>query len=223
MSVGTSIEATFCFVDIAGYTALTDAHGELAAADLIDEFGELIRTSVHSSGQLQSLTGDSAFLVFPDPLVAIDALSALYESIADRQDFPVVRAGLHHGSALFRANRYFGSAVNLAARVAARATGGQILCTKYVAETLARSEVSDIEVEHQGLVSLRNLPQPVDLYEIVLSSCSREYAIDPVCKMQVDTRRAAGDLHFNNKTYWFCSLSCVERFVKQPSSYVQPS
>ncbi len=223
MSVGTSIEATFCFVDIAGYTALTDAHGELAAADLVEEFGELIRTSVQSSGQLQSLTGDSAFLVFPDPLLAIDALSALYKSIADRQDFPIVRAGLHHGSALFRGNRYFGSTVNLAARVAARATGGQILCTKYIAETLARSGISDIELEHQGLVSLRNLPQPVDLYEIVLPSCSREYAIDPVCKMQVDTRRAAGDLRFNNKTYWFCSLSCIERFVKQPSSYVEPS
>src|SRR5512147_3216694 len=106
MGVGTSIEATFCFVDIAGYTALTDAHGELAAADLVDQFGELIRTSLQSSGQLQSLIGDCAFLVFPDPLVAINVLSALYKSIADRQDFPIVRAGLHHGSALFRGNRH---------------------------------------------------------------------------------------------------------------------
>ncbi len=223
MGVGTSIEATFCFVDIAGYTALTDAHGELAAADLVDEFSELIRLSVQPSGQLQSLEGDSAFLVFPDPLVAVDTLLALYKWIADRHDFPIVRAGLHHGSALFRGNRYFGSTVNLAARVAARATGGQILCTKNVAEALSRSGIPDIELEHQGLVSFRNLPQPVDLYEIVLPSCSREYAIDPVCKMQVDTRRAAGILHFNNKTYWFCSPSCVERFAKQPSSYVQPS
>jgi adenylate cyclase len=220
MSVGKSIEATFCFVDIAGYTALTDTHGELVAADLVDDFSELIRTSVQPLGQFQSLTGDCAFLVFPDPLVAKDALSILYKSIADRQDFPIVRAGLHHGSALFRGNRHFGSTVNLAARVAARATGGQILCTKYVAETLTHAGIADIEIEHQGLVSLRNLPQPVDLYEIVLSSFSREYAIDPVCKMQVDTRRAAGELHFNKETYWFCSLSCVERFAKQPSSYV---
>ena len=223
MGVSTNIEATFCFVDIAGYTALTDTHGELAAADLVDDFRELIHTCIASSGHLQSLIGDCAFLVFPDPLVAMDALSTLYKLIADRQDFPVVRTGLHHGSALFRGNRHFGSTVNLAARVAARATGGQILCTKYVAETLTRSGVSDIEVEHQGLVSLRNLPQRVDLYEIVLLSCPHEYAIDPVCKMQVDTRRAAGDLHFNNKTYWFCSLSCVERFAKQPSLYAQPS
>ena len=117
MSAGTSIEATFCFVDIAGYTALTDTHGELAAADLVDDFSELIRTSILPFGQLQSLTGDCAFLVFPDPMAAMDALSALFKLVADRQDFPIVRAGLHHGAALFRGNRHFGSTVNLAHKI----------------------------------------------------------------------------------------------------------
>lgn len=219
-SGGTSIEATFCFVDIAGYTALTDTHGELAAADLVDDFAELIRTSIAPSGQLQSITGDCAFLVFPNPVAAKDSLATLFKLVADRQDFPVVRAGLHHGPALIRDNRHFGSTVNLAARVAARAIGGQILCTQCIVDALAQTGDTDIALEHQGLISLRNLPQPMDLYEIVLSSFSREYAIDPVCKMQVDTRRAAGDLHFDNKTYWFCSLKCVERFAQHPSSYV---
>ena len=215
-----NIEATFCFVDIAGYTSLTDAHGEMAAADLVDDFAELIRTSVEPLGHLQSLIGDCAFLVFSNPIVAKDALVALYKLVANRQNFPIVRAGLHHGSALLRRNRHFGSTVNIAARVAAQATGGQILCTKPIAEVLVQAELSDISVEHQGLVSLKNLPQPLDLYEIVLAGSALQSAIDPVCKMQVDKRRAAGSLHFNNKTYWFCSLSCVERFAKQPSSYV---
>ena len=73
---GTSSEATFCFVDIAGYTALTDTHGELAAADLVDDFAELVRTSIAPLGQLQSITGDCAFLVFPNPVqpgFAVDA------------------------------------------------------------------------------------------------------------------------------------------------------
>ncbi len=220
MSGGRSIEATFCFIDIAGYTALTDAHGDVAAANLVDEFSELIRTTVEPSGQLQSLIGDCAFVVFPGPLIALNALSALYKAIAARRNFPVVRAGLHHGSALIRGNRHFGTTVNLAARVAAQATGGHIVCTKEVAEAAVCAQISDIEVAHRGLVSLRNLPQPVDLYEIVLSSSLREYAIDPVCRMQVDTRHASGELHFNQRTYWFCSLACVERFAQQPSSYV---
>jgi len=220
MNAGTTIEATFCFVDIAGYTALTDTHGEHAAADLLDEFGAMVRASVESSGRLQSMTGDCAFLVFPDPLAAKDALSGLYRAIADRRNFPVVRAGLHHGTALLREDRHFGSTVNLAARVAAQATGGQILCTRQVADALTGAQSPDVEIEHQGSFSLKNLPHPVDLYEVVLSGCAREYAIDPVCKMQVDKRRAAGDLHFDQRTYWFCSLACVERFARQPLSYV---
>ncbi len=37
-----TIEATFCFVDVAGFTALTEAHGDLAAADIIGRFAELV-------------------------------------------------------------------------------------------------------------------------------------------------------------------------------------
>ena len=220
MSADSSIDATFCFVDIAGYTALTETHGEVAAADLVDDFGELVRASLRQSGHLQSLTGDCAFLIFSDPISALAALSELYASIADRAEFPVVRAGLHHGPALHRGNRLFGTAVNLAARVAAQATGGQILCTNSVADALVRAGIANLAIQHKGLVSLRNLAEPVDLFEVVLAGCAREFAIDPVCKMQVDTRRAAGDLHFGGKTYWFCSLACVERFARQPVAYV---
>jgi adenylate cyclase len=215
------IEATFCFVDIAGYTALTDMHGGLAAADLVDEFRELLRVHVEPFGQLQELIGDCAFVVFPDPLIAIEALGALYKSVADRRNFPIVRTGLHHGRVVVRGDRYFGTPVNLAARVAAQATGGHILCTTQVAQMLGRAGIPDVEIAHRGRVSLRNLPQPEDLYEIVLSGSVREYAIDPVCKMQVDTANAAGDLQYNKKTYWFCSLMCAERFAQQPSLYVQ--
>ena len=220
MSADTNVEVTFCFVDIAGYTALTHSHGELAAADLVDSFNELIHKCVVPHGRVQELIGDCAFLIFPNPLAATTALSTLYKLVADRKDFPVVRAGLHHGAALYRGNRYFGNSVNLAARVAAQAMGGQLLCTPCVAEALMRSGQSDVQVVHKGLTSLKNIAEPVDLYEIVLPGSSHEYVIDPVCKMQVDKRQASGDARFNENTYWFCSLSCLERFAKQPSLYV---
>lgn len=216
-----SIEATFCFVDIAGYTALTDTHGERAAADLVDDFADLVRGAVEPKGRLESLIGDCAFVTFPEPLVAAEAMVALYGRVANRQNFPVVRAGLHHGSALMRGDRHFGSTVNTAARVAAQAIGGQVLCTKHIADVLARAEHPDIAIAHRGVTALKNLPQPVELWEIVMTASTREFVIDPVCKMQVDKRHAAGDLHFENRTYWFCSLACVERFARQPASYAQ--
>ena len=101
--------------------------------------------------------------------------------------------------------------------MAAQATGGQILCTKCVADVLGGADVLDVEVKPQGHVSLRNLPDPMELFEVVISGSSRQYAIDPVCKMQVDKQRAVGDLLYNNKKYWFCSLACVERFAKKPT------
>jgi class 3 adenylate cyclase/YHS domain-containing protein len=219
MSAGQTVEATFCFVDIAGFTALTDTHGELAAADLVDGFTELVRRSIEPRGHLQSLIGDCAFLVFPDPVTAIEALSALYASIAGRANFPVIRTGLHHGAALVRNDQHFGTTVNLAARVAAQATGGRILCTQCVADAVKAAGVANVEIHQQGMASLRNLPEPIALYEIVLASFARDYAIDPVCRMQVDTRDAAGDLQFDGKRYWFCSLECVRRFAKKPKLY----
>ena len=196
-----------------------EAHGEIAAAGLVNDFANLIRTSVEPIGHLQPLIGDCAFFVFLASVTTKNALSALYNSIADRQHFPVVRAGSHHGTALFRSNRHFGSTINIAARVGAQATGGQILCTKCVAETLHQADARDVEIKPQGPVSLRNLPDPMELYEIILTGSSREYAIDPVCKTQVDEQRAVGNLFFHDKKYWFCSLSCVERCAKRPASY----
>lgn len=219
MAHGTTIEATFCFVDIAGFTALTDTHGELAAADLVDGFTALVRQCIEPRGHLQSLIGDCALLVFPDPVAAIEALAALYDSIADRANFPIIRTGLHHGSALLRNDQHFGTTVNLAARVAAQATGGRILCTKCVADAVAAAGLAHVDVRVHGTASLKNLPEPIDLYEIVLATFVREYAIDPVCRMQVDTRDAAGDVQFAGKRYWFCSLECVERFARQPAAY----
>jgi class 3 adenylate cyclase/YHS domain-containing protein len=219
MSEGSTIEATFCFIDIAGYTALTDTHGEHAAADIVDEFVGLVRAAVEPLGSLQSLTGDCAFVVFDDPRAALDALCSLYRAIGERRHFPIVRAGLHHGPALVRGERHFGSTVNIAARVAAQATGGQILCTREIADALAAYERSDLAIEHRGAAALRNLTQPIDIYEILLPEPTHEVVIDPVCRMQVDPRRAAGDLHYNHRTYWFCSLECVERFARQPSAY----
>jgi class 3 adenylate cyclase/YHS domain-containing protein len=213
-----SIEASFCFVDIAGFTALTDTHGEVAAADLVDDFARLVTAAAKATGTLQSLTGDCAFLIFPGPAAAIGARAALYQAIADRHDFPVVRAGVHHGRALLRGDRHFGTAVNLAARVAARAVGGQVLCTRPVADGLRNAPIAGVAVEHRGATALRNLAEPVELFEVVLPDCARDYAIDPVCKMQVDTRRAAGDLQFEDRRYWFCSLACVERFTRRPGA-----
>src|SRR2546430_365581 len=81
------------------------------------EFGDMLPSSTPPGEKSHSLGGVCAFLVFPYPLVEKDALLALSPSTPERRDFLFVRAGLHHGPALLRHTRHFGSTVNLAARV----------------------------------------------------------------------------------------------------------
>ncbi len=218
--VDQSVLATFCFVDIAGYTALTDSHGERAAADLVDNFNSLVRAAVDPLGTVQELSGDNAFLVFADPVRALQALVQLYGAIADQQDLPLVRAGLHHGPALLRANRYFGSTVNIAARTAAQAVGGEILCTRPVVDALAlQDRTATATFEHRGPVVLKNLPEPIDLYAISLAHLARRYAIDPVCQMQVDARADGHSLLLQGRQWWFCSSACAQRFASTPDAF----
>lgn len=42
---------------------------------------------------------------------------------------------------------------------------------------------------------------------------------DPVCGMQVDEQHAAGTSEFNNKTYYFCSQGCKQKFDAHPDQY----
>ena len=214
------VVATFCFVDIAGYAALTESHGESAAADLVDGFTGLIHSAVGSLGTVQELSGDNAFLVFPHPDAALQSIAALYRQVADMRDFPMLRTGLHHGSALCRRGRYFGSTINVAARTAARARAGEIMCTATVVQGLDAASASQLTVHPLGPVKLRNLPQRVDLYRIGLSDTSQPFVIDPVCQMQVDPRGAAASRWFEDKQFWFCSAACAQSFAKAPSSFL---
>lgn len=214
------ITATFCFVDIAGYTALTDSHGERAAADLVDEFTGLVRSAVRAPGTVQELSGDNAFVVFPDPVIALQAITLLCGSVAGLPHFPLLRIGLHHGPALLRSGRYFGSTINLAARTAAQARGGEILCTAAVAALVGSPEQAGCSVTPVGKIKLKNLPRKVELYRIALAAASPQRAIDPVCQMQVDAEAAASRCQFDGRWYWFCSDACQRRFVSAPSEFI---
>ncbi len=44
-------------------------------------------------------------------------------------------------------------------------------------------------------------------------------ALDPVCKMEIEPAQAAGESRFNDRTYYFCSNDCKERFDENPERY----
>ncbi len=160
----TEVTATFAFVDLAGFIALTEAHSDLDAAELVDRFEALalasIRSGGRSVGRLVKSMGDEVFLVFDDPTAALAAVGDLVRRCAVEPGFPPPRVGLHHGVAAVRGDDLIGSSINLAARVAGPAHGAQVLSSAGVA---AVARAAGINVVELGDFDLRNITAPVTL------------------------------------------------------------
>ena len=98
------IEATFGFIDLAGFTALTEAHGDSEAVAQLDRFEAITTEALGLGDRLVKTIGDAVMLVFPEPAAAIAAVSRLFAALAET-DLPIARAGLHHQDAIGRHNR----------------------------------------------------------------------------------------------------------------------
>lgn len=212
--------STFLFADIAGYTALTEAHGDEEAAQLASDFCLAVADLIPSGqGELVKTIGDAVMVRLGDPATAVElGLRIRTEVLADHGS-PTVRVGMHHGEAVERDGDWFGNSVNLAARVAGIAAGGEVLATGAVKEAVA--ERPELLFEERGLQRVRNVSRPVAIFAVLTNSGDvRERSIDPVCRMAVETGRDAGTLTHEGKEYRFCSLECAGRFAADPEAYV---
>lgn len=217
MAQDRQIEATFCFADMAGYTALTEAHGDADAAELAARFVELAKASLGPGDALVKTLGDAVLARCATPASAVSFLMALFKRADREPNFPQLSAGLHHGSAVEREGDVFGAAVNLAARVAALAHAGQVLATEPVAK-IARAE--KIEVVEIGVKTLRNIRDPVRIFALATSMVAQGGAVDPVCRMRITSDRAVGRLRHDGEDFFFCSLKCAGEFATNPAHYV---
>lgn len=212
-----SVHRTFCFIDLAGFTALTDAHGDAEAVALLDRFLAMVRDSLGAKDELVKSIGDAVMIACPTPDEAAAMIHALLSRCRRADGFPLPRAGGHHGSALRRGDDYLGGAVNLAARVAAKAGGGEFLATGEVAEAARRSGRVVVPL---GVHTLRNVRQPIELFEIRSDEDAPTPVIDPVCRMRLDPANAHGWIRYANTEYWFCSVDCVAVFANDPTSNI---
>lgn len=205
------MERTFCFVDIAGFTALTETHGDETAADLVAHFTDVVDGALGQDGARVQTIGDAVFLVSREPGAALSLLRRVWQRADEEHNFPALRAGVHHGEATQRGDQFYGTAVNVAARVAAQAAGGQVLGTELVAEA-ARN--NGLTVRSLGTVALKNLREPTHLFDIGLGARVLD-AIDPVCRMRVRQSETSVHLELEGQEFWFCSRLCLERFLRE--------
>jgi adenylate cyclase len=210
---------TFLFADLAGFTALTEAHGDEQAADLALGFWDRVREVLPEAGAEEIKTiGDAMMLRAGSADDAVRLGVCVVHDIGRRHGFPAVRVGLHTGPAVERQGDWFGATVNLAARVAAMASGHEILLTGASRE--AAGEIAGVELRDRGEQRLKNVGAPVRLWAALPANASEELPVDPVCRMAVRPDRAVGVLIHRGVEYRFCSLECVGRFAADPAAFV---
>jgi len=213
--------ATFVFADIAGFTALTEAHGDEEAAGLVADFCDAVRRELPPDGTYVKTIGDAVMLALPDPPDAVLLGLRITHELSGGHAAPGVRVGLHHGSAVERDGDFFGAAVNLAARVSAQAVAGEVLMTAATAALAA--DLDEVVYESRGRQQLRNVRDPVELVAAVRvgETARRGLPVDPVCQMAVDPEHAAGRLVYADAAYFFCSLECAGAFARRPEVYAR--
>ena len=214
--VVTTRESTFAMIDLAGYTALTEHHGDLHAADLAVAFAEVARGCLEPGDRLIKSIGDAVLLASPSPREGIELVARVLDALNTLEDAPLTRTGLHHGEAVERDGDVFGTAVNLAARVASHAKGGQVLATTSVAEAARQLGVS---VSSEGSATFKNLSEPYELFALELDPVRAAGSVDPVCRMWIERAKATGPEHHGGREYWFCSTNCAQMFVVAPLRY----
>ena len=150
-----------CFLDITGYTRLTEERGDEAAAELAARLATLVRRSAQEhNGTPVKWLGDGVMFYFREPADAVLAALEMVE-VVGRHGLPPAHVGIHAGPVIFQEGDYFGRTVNLAARIAEYARPGEVLVSQEVVDAAGAAPVSFVEI---GPVELKGVGGPLRLH-----------------------------------------------------------
>jgi adenylate cyclase len=157
------VRVTIAFADLAGWTRFTEEVGEEEALDLVESFIEAVTDTLPEGARVVKTIGDEVMVVGQDPAELTDWAVGFQRLWQER---PMPRIGVHQGVTLYRDGDYYGRDVNLAARVVARARGGEVLVSDSVTEAIA--DPGFVRFENIGQVKLKGFDEPVRLLRATL-------------------------------------------------------
>jgi adenylate cyclase len=151
---------SFIFTDLVGFTALTAAEGDDRAAEVALEFYGVVRRLLadHCAEEIKAI-GDALMLRCDDPALAVRLGLTIVRDLEARPAFPPVRVGLHTGPAVSRAGDWYGTTVNIAARLCSAAAGGEVLVSEETERAVGR--VNGVAFGERRLHWLKNVTEPV--------------------------------------------------------------
>ena len=200
--------------DLAGYTAMSEVHGDRVAAKVGDELLEFMHTDLESGRLLTKGLGDGVLAVDVDPAhLARRALELLHE-VGTTPERPRLRVALHHGPVVRRGGDVYGRTMNVASRLVESAPEGRATATG--AFVRVATDLAGVTVGRPRRLSLRSVRDPVEVHDLVRCRDDHLDRVDPVCRMALDPddptvvwwRTAAGLVAF-------CSTACAHAAQQQ--------
>ncbi|HET6771345.1 MAG TPA: adenylate/guanylate cyclase domain-containing protein [Actinomycetota bacterium] len=149
------------FLDITGYTRLTEERGDEAAAELAAQLSRVVqRTSRQHGGKPVKWLGDGVMFYFSEPAPGVLAALEMVDHVVGA-DLPPAHVGLHAGPVVPQDGDYFGRTVNTAARIAEYARPGEVVVTQEVVDA---AEGYSLTFSRIGPVELKGVAEIPTLY-----------------------------------------------------------
>ena len=157
------LRVAIAFADLAGYTRLTEERGDEQAVSAVERFLEAVELSIPEEARVVKTLGDEVMVVGSDPSALTEWAVGFAATLGN--DVPEPRIGVHYGETLYRDGDYYGREVNQAARVVARAAGGEVLVTRPVVE----ASNGALRFERLGAVRLKGFTEPTEIFRALAS------------------------------------------------------
>jgi adenylate cyclase len=154
------------FVDLVGYTPLSQQLSTAALADLVSAFESVAYDAIAAAGgRIVKLIGDEVMFVALDAAAAVDAALTLIDTFRDDGTAITPRGAIAVGELLARDGDYYGPTVNLAARIAATATAYDLLITNPAKDQLVESG-ADVRIDPGGDHALKGFDEKVTVHQV---------------------------------------------------------
>ena len=161
---------TILFSDIRGFTEYTEQYGDEVAFQVLQEHNEIVRRHIGAfSGKVVKTQGDSFMVAFTTARGAVLCGAAIQREVAEKTQAEsgtriAVGIGINTGEPIYEGGDFFGSTVNLAARVCATAGPGQIFVSETTRHVAGR--LDGVEYIDRGLHELKGFQDQQRLFEV---------------------------------------------------------
>ncbi len=214
------VHRSFAFVDVSGFTALTELEGDEYAVEVLTSFRALLRDICARRGvRIAKWLGDGVMLVCVETAPLLAAILELHHvagTMSGLAQTVSIRSGVTSGDViLMEGDDYIGHCVNVAARLCDLAQDGEALTSPSVLGDMPRwgTVVSERDVV------LRGVERPIVAASIAMRDAAGDPQVDPICGVPLSVLTAtATATDPRGGTVLFCSPGCLDTWSRRPAN-----